>query len=238
MRIFLILFFAASAIGVNAQSTRAWQMFETGMKASQAGDHTAAIAGFEKTRGLIELEGTSEHFASKVHFNLGVSYYHLRERNKAVAAYERAIVLSRRNYEKAFYALGLAQAELGNWPAAEEAFLGAIQNNSRNGEAWFDLAFVYLATGENEKAKKAFSNAIKFGTVDTAISHNNLGVLLAMKGDYHAAEVQFIEAVEISNGAFAGARANLTRCREISSGKQLIAREFEILFRSGMERKA
>lgn len=237
MRIFLILIFAASAIGVNAQSTRAWQVFETGMKASRSGDLATALNGFQKTLGLIELEGASDRFASKVHYNVGVSYYHLRDQNKAVAAYERAIVLSRRTYEKAFYALGLAQAELGNWPAAEEAFLGAIRNNNRNGEAWFDLAFVYLANGEIEKAQKAFGNAIKFGTVETAISHNNVGVLLAVKGDYQAAEVQFAEAVAKSNGVFAGAAANLTKCREISGGKQLIARQFEIVYRSA-ERKA
>lgn len=238
MRLFILILLLATGVGVNAQSIRAWQMFESGMKASQAGDHAVALAGFEKTLGLIELDGASDGFASKLHFNVGVSYYHLRERTKAVAAYERAIVLSLRNYEKAFYALGLVQAELGNWPAAEKAFLGAIRNNSRNGEAWFDLAFVYIAAGENEKAQKAFSKAIKFGTVETAISHNNIGVLLAEKGNYKAAEVQFIAAVTISNGASSYAAANLTKCREINSGgKGFIALKFEFIYRN-TDRKA
>ncbi|HLA94524.1 MAG TPA: tetratricopeptide repeat protein [Pyrinomonadaceae bacterium] len=232
MRIFLILLLAAATVGVNAQSTRAWQTFESGMNASRAGDHATALAGFQKALGLVELEGSSDEFASKVHYNVGVSYYRLREREKAVTAYERAIVLSRRNYEKAFYALGLVLAELKNWQAAEKAFRGAISNNRRNGEAWFDLAFVYLATGENEKAQKAFASAIKFGTVDAAISHNNLGVLLAIKSDFRAAEVQFAEAVARSNGSFAGAAANLTKCREITGGKVLIAQEFEIIYRN------
>jgi tetratricopeptide (TPR) repeat protein len=240
MRVFFILLlFAASAVGVNAQNTRALQIFELGIKASQAADYPTALAEFEKTLRLVEREGTSDEFASKIHYNLGVSYYHLQQNERAIAAYERAIKLSRRHYEKAFYALGLAQAELKNWLAAKKAFRGAIANNSRNGEAWFDLAFVYLATGENDKAQRAFRNAIKFGSVETAVSHNNLGVLLAVKGDYPAAEAQFVKAVAKSNGAFAGAASNLTKCREIAGGgKELIAGTgFEIIYRNTADRK-
>lgn len=209
MRLFVLLIVLASAIAANAQSTRALQSFEIGMKASETGDHLAALSEFRDTLRLIEREGATERFFAKVHYNLGVSNYKLQRFNEAVAEYSKALWFTNGSYGRASYALGLTHSELGNWKDAEKAFRRAIVQNSRDGEAWFDLAFVYLAMGENERAINAFQKAVKYRAKETAVSHNNIGVLLAAEGKTQEAETEFEKAFEISKGSLLQAEANL-----------------------------
>jgi len=239
MRVFLIVIVFLSSISIYGQSQRAWQVFEIGMKASQASDHKNALGAFQKTLRVIDREGSTDVFASKVHYNLGVSYYHLRQHAEAVVEYEKAILLAGRNYERAYYALGLTHAEMRNWTAAERAFRDAIRTNSRNGEAWFDLAFVYLAQNDRDKARAAFGNAIKFDSVETAISHNNIGVLYALSGDFTGAEAQFAAAVERSAGGLDAAKQNLENCKRIAAEPKFVANSaFAFAKRSARENRS
>lgn len=209
MRFFGLLIVLTSAIAANAQSTRALQSFEIGMKASETGDHLAALSEFKDTLRLIEREGAADRFFAKVHYNLGVSNYKLQRLNDTVAEYSKALRFAGGSYGRASYALGLTHSELGNWRDAEKAFRQAIVQNHRDGEAWFDLAFVYLAMGENERAINAFQKAVKYRAAETAVSHNNIGVLLAAEGKTREAETEFEKAFEISKGSLSQAAANL-----------------------------
>lgn len=209
MRLLILLVFLASAIGINAQSTRALQLFEIGINASEKGDHATALQEFSNTLKTNEREGASDRFFAKVHYNLGVSNYQLLRFEQAVVEYKKAETYANGSYERASYALGLAHSELKNWKEAEKAFRRAIIQNSRNGEAWFDLAFVYVATGENDKAVRAFQKAVKFGAAEIAVSHNNLGVLMALNGDVKNAEIELRKAVEVSGGSLEAANSNL-----------------------------
>lgn len=214
--IFIIV--TAFALSVSAQSL---QIFESGIALAQKGEFKTALTKFEKSLELTKSEETSDEFRAKIHFNIGVCLYQLKEQAKAVNEFESAITLNP-NYEKAFYSLGMAQFELQNWQAAEKAFSGAIRLNKRNGEAWFDLAFVYLAQKNYDSAQAAFERSIALKSVDSSISHNNLGVIFAMNGDFNAAIKEFQSALKKSNGKFAVAENNLQFCRSLE--QNLIAK--------------
>jgi tetratricopeptide (TPR) repeat protein len=218
MRGLLLVLLFVIPFSVSAQSLAALQNFEQGVKASRSGSHAAALQSFTDTLALIEREGATEKFFAKVHYNLGVSNYSLRRLEPAALEYEKAERFSKGSYEKAAYALGLVESERGKWSDAKKAFRRAIVQNGRNGGAWFDLAFVYLATGENAKARKAFLKAIVHGSRERAASHNNIGVLLAIEGKYPEAIAEF-EAAMAVNANFEPAVANLKKCRNMGTYK-------------------
>ena len=209
LSIFIIV--AAFALSVSAQSL---QVFESGITLAQKGEFKTALAKFERSLELSNNEKLSDEFRAKIQFNIGVCFYQLNDQAKAVKEFESAITLDP-NHEKSFYALGMAQFELQNWQSAEQAFVSAIRHNKRNGEVWFDLAFVYLAQENYESAQAAFEKSIALKSVDSAISHNNLGVIFAMNGDFDAAIKEFKFALKKSKGNFAVAEQNLQFCKEL-----------------------
>ncbi len=213
LSIFVIL--AALVFSVSAQFFETRQTFEKGIDLANAGKYETALGDFKKSLRLAESEDTDNKFRAKIHFNIGVCLYQLKQNTEAVAEFEQAIKLGKGDYEKAFYALGMAQAELKNWQSAEQAFRGAIRLNKRNGESWFDLAFVYLAQNDLDAARNAFQRSIELKSVATSIGHNNLGVLFAMNGDISSAVKEFETALKQSKGKFAVAERNLQFCKSL-----------------------
>lgn len=209
--IFIII--TAFVFSVSAQDS-VQKTFENGIKSAGKGEFQTALADFQKSLALAGAENVSDNFLAKIHFNIGVCFYRMKQQAKAVEAFERAVLLNP-GYEKSFYALGMAQFELKNFREAEEAFLDAIRLNDRNGETWFDLAFVYLARENFESAKAAFEKSIKLKSVDSSISHNNLGVILAINGDFDSAVREFEIALKKSKGKLAVAERNLRFCKSL-----------------------
>ncbi len=216
-RLFLSIFVILTAIvsSVSAQSAATQRTFEKGIGLANAGKFETALADFKKSLTLAEIEDAGSDFRAKIHFNIGVCLYRLKQNEKSVGEFEEAIKLAKDDYEKAFYALGMAQAELQNWREAEEAFRGAIRLNKRNGEAWFDLAFVYLAQKDYDSAKQAFQKSVELKSVAASIGHNNLGVILAINGDIDSAMKEFETALKKSNGKFTVAERNLQFCKSL-----------------------
>lgn len=216
-RIFLSIFviLTASVLSVSAQSLGTRQTFEKGISLANEGKFETALADFKKSLTLAETEDAGSDFRAKIHFNIGVCLYRLKQNAKAVGEFEEAIKLTKGDYEKAFYALGMAQAELKNWQKAETAFRGAIRLNKRNGEAWFDLAFVYLAQKDYDSAKQAFQKSVELKSVASPVGHNNLGVILAINGDINSAVREFETALKKSNGKFPVAERNLQFCKSL-----------------------
>lgn len=222
--IFSVIFiFSAFIFGVSAQNLNVRQSFESGMLLAKNGEFETALKQFQTSLSLVEIEQTDDIFRAKIHFNIGVCLYQLKEQAKAVAEFERAILLDF-NYEKAFYALGMAQFELKNWSESERAFLGAIRLNERNGETWFDLSFAYLAQSDFDSAKTSFQKSIKFKSVSASIGHNNLGVIFAMNGDFELAVKEFETAISKSDGNFAVAERNLQFCKSLGQNRELVAK--------------
>ena len=121
----------------------------------------------------------------------------------------------------------MAQKDLGNLKKAENAFLDALKIEKTDGEAWFDLALLYLQKQDLDAAAAAFENAIKFKSVASADARNNLGVIFALRHEFDSAEKEFEVALTLSNGKLSLARSNLQFCRfyrQKNQVKDLIAR--------------
>jgi len=215
MRRFLFVLAVAltTAISASAQTPLTVRAFENGTRSARAKDYKTAIKDYRRAILFSETENSGDDFLAKVHFNLGVCLYNLQQTAAAVEEYTEAIKLSRRNYQKAFYALGMAQTDLKNWSEAETAFREAVKLKKDDGEAWFDLGLVLLEKKNYESAETAFQKAIKYASVSSADAHNNLGVVFALRADFPAAENEFRTALTQSNGKSIEARNNLQFCK-------------------------
>lgn len=225
-RIIYGIFVIVSVLVINISAqTIARQSFEKGLIAAGSGKYEAALADFKTAGAFLESEQPDNEFRAQVHYNTGVCLYQLKRQAKAVEEFNLANKFNP-NYEKSFYALGMAQYELKNWRAAEEAFRGALRVNGQNGETWFDLAFVYLAQKDFEAANEAFQKAVEYKTSDSVVAHNNLGVILVLKGEVDSAVREFETALRQSKGSFTVAERNLQFCKSLGQNprKDLLAK--------------
>lgn len=233
-----VLFFVLVifVLSLAAQTPNVKKAFDAGTQNARGGQFERAIENYRQTLLLAGIERPNDDFLARVHFNLGVCFYRLKQAEKAAAEFGEAVKLSRRTYQKAFYALAMAQKDLGNLKGAENAFRGALRIEKTDGEAWFDLALVYLQKQDFDAAFAAFENAIQFETVASAEARNNLGVIFALRRDFDSAEREFEIALMISNGKLSVARNNLQFCkfyRQKNQFKNLVARlEFSSIERN------
>lgn len=219
MRILSFIFIVFLTISASAQSSEIKRTFDEATAKADAKEFGNALKIYKKLAGISQNE--PKEFRAKIYFNIGVCLYRSKQPSKAIAEYERAVLLNPR-YEKAFYALGMAHFEIDDLEKAEKAFANSLEINRKNGETWFDLAFVYLKRENFDAAEIAFQNAIKFDSIAAADAHNNLGVIFALRHDFETAEKQFKLAV----GKSAEAEKNLQYCKYYrkSNFKELTAK--------------
>lgn len=220
--IFLVFTFSAAA-----QTPALKKSFDEGIETARNGEFENAVKKFQRVLLIAETEKTGDDFLAKIHFNLGACFYRLQETEKSIGEFAEAIKLSRREYGRAFYALGMAHSDLKNFREAEAAFRDALNLNKNDGESWFDLGYVYLQKKDFEKAETAFQNAVKFKSVSSFEAHNNLGVIFALRHEFDQAEKHFEAALKLSENRFETARKNLRFCkfyRQKNQPEDLIAK--------------
>jgi Flp pilus assembly protein TadD len=181
---------------------------------------------------MAENEYLSAGYRARVHYNIGVCYFRLNRFDPAIDNFKAAILL-KADYTRAHYALGMAEMRKRNSIAAVSSFKRVLKLDPENGEAWFDLGFASLGTADLETAEKAFAKSIEFASVDANLSHNNIGVILAIKGDLAGAEDEFEAAIALSNGRLTEAKRNLEFCRSKHAGKsEMVATDFQLASRN------
>lgn len=197
---------------VSAQTTAT--AFEKGTRAANAGNYQKALEHYrdalEQFRSARDL---SADFTAQIHYNIGVCFYHLNQPAAAIQEYAAAIKLSNGNYQKAFHAKAMAEVELKNWQAARKDFEEALLLNQRDGESWFDLAMVFVAEKDYQRAAAAFKESIANKSISSPAGHNNLGVILAFKGSFSSAQKEFETALFESKLTLIEAKKNLEFCR-------------------------
>lgn len=206
---------------VPAQSPLAKRAFEEATRFAQAGKFDQALKQYRMA--LASSDDSPDEFGTKLHYNLGVCYYRTGKLREAAVELTTAIKFAKGRHGRAYYSLGMTEAARENWAEAKKAFLASIDLEPKDGEAWFDLAFVYLAERDYDAAAVAFRRSIENRSVDSALAHNNLGVIMAMKLDLTAAEESFTMAITLSSGRLIEAQRNLEFCRNLK-GKALIAK--------------
>lgn len=205
----VFLIFTAFLIQAAAQTAEHRKEFELGVKLARENRFEPARDVFSKLLEAASVNEFDAPFRAKLHYNLGACEFRLGESRRAVAEFESAIKLADGDYEKALYALGMAHTDLGNWTSAEAAFHRALRLNAKNGEVWFDLAFVYLELNETANAFTAFENAVRNKSTASAYALNNLGVIAARRGQITEATRFFEKALEKSGGKLQLAKDNL-----------------------------
>ena len=226
MRTLSFIFVLIFAVGVSAQSTAVVKPFREGTKFANSDEFEKALSFYQSALEAAKSERIGNDFLGRLHYNLGVCSYRLHRLEKSVEYLGMAISMRKGDYSAAYYALGMAETARENWPQARLAFLGALKGNRTNGEAWFDLASVYILEKNFAGAELAFRNSVAYKSIDSPLSHNNIGVILAMKKDFAAAETEFETALEQSGGRLIEARKNLEYCR--MRNRELIAKlEFD-----------
>lgn len=209
--LFLVFVFSFSALAQETPFVN--QTVEAGNDLARERRYEQAIEKYRTATTFAENERLSDDFLAKIHFNVGVCLYHLQRTGEAVVEYQEAIRLSRREYERAFYALGMAQKDLKNWREARNALRDALKIEKDDGETWFDLGLVYLEEKNFAAARQAFENSIKYKSINSADAHNNLGVIAALNDDWKSAERKFQTALRESNGKSIEAKGNLQFCK-------------------------
>jgi len=230
MRTLSFTFVLLFAVSVSAQPsvTRA---FNEGTRLANIGEFERARSSYLAALNDAEHVRSDDDFLARLHYNLGVCEYQLNHPERAIDEFHLAIKMNGGNYSRAFYALGMVESARKNWPGARLAFLESLRLDGTNGEAWFDLAFAYLQEGDFSNAEAAFRNSILHKSIDAAWSHNNLGVILAFRGDCSSAQKEFEMALKSSGGKLTAVRNNLAYCRA-RNGEHL-----GLLARRGLESK-
>jgi len=162
---------------------------------------------------------------SQALYNIGVCYYELWRTEDAIVMYRKASAARAGRYPKALYALGVALEDLNRQEGAKEAYRQAVaaSGGRETGAAHFRLGLLLASENDYERAATHFTEAITGNT--TPGSHNNLGVMLALKGRLREAEKEFEVALRQAGGAFADAAHNLKLCRSLlkASAKDSLA---------------
>lgn len=162
---------------------------------------------------------------SQALYNIGVCYYELWRTEDAIAMYRKAAAARAGRYPIALYALGVALEDLKRQDEAKEAYRQAVAASAGReaGAAHFRLGVLLIRERDYEKAATHFTEVIARET--SPASHNNLGVVLALKGRLHEAEREFEVALRQAGGAFNDAAYNLKLCRSLlkASAKDSLA---------------
>jgi tetratricopeptide (TPR) repeat protein len=159
-------------IFTNAQGTDALQTFGKAVAESHKGNHAQALIGFGATLAIIERDHSSDAFFAKVHYNAGVSLYHLDRPLESAIHLEKALSYAKGRHAKAYYVLGLIGLESNDLKLAKTALVSSAALDNRNGQTWYDLSRVYVALDEPVKAQQAFDKAKKNGAGISSIALN------------------------------------------------------------------
>src|SRR5262249_9188718 len=212
MRILCFILLLLFAVNVSGQPS-VTRSFTEGTQLAKVGEFERALSSYRAALRDAERVRPDNDVLARLHYNLGVCEYHLNRPERAVDEFHLAVKMKGGNYSRAWYALGMAESARENWPGARLAFLESLRLDQTNGEAWYDLAFAYVQDGDFVNAEAAFRNSIMHKSIDSAWSHNNVGVFLALRGEFSSAEREFEAALKSSGGRLVQARNNLDYCR-------------------------
>ena len=155
----------------------------------------------------------SDHHYSRAMRSLGAYHFRLQDYQKAVEFYQQALRLNSL-FVHSWYMLGCAAMQIENWEVGMEAFQRVVQLDYENGEAWNNLASIYLRLDNKkleawhalrEALKSKFDswqiwsnyliNSVALGKFSTAIYA--MSRIVDLKGDKEGAKAVDIEILRI-----------------------------------------
>ena len=122
----------------------------------QLGDYEKAVTYQEKCTNI-----APNYFKAWV--NMGVSYKHMGEKDKAFECYETALQYDPQNYAPLYVSLGTCYIEMGKPVSAVEYLEKAQQLDPEKADTYAFLAIAYAMEIEPEKSAKAYQMAEALG---------------------------------------------------------------------------
>jgi tetratricopeptide (TPR) repeat protein len=154
-------------------------------------------ANFQLAQGnsarALELGAPDEEIQAFAHAALASAYLNSSQVDKAIEEFEASILL-KPNYHSAYTSLGNAYLQKGQAQEAVRYFKRAIGLNPRNDYAHYRLGVAYKKLDEIGLASEEFKKAPKI-----ADAHNELGKIMANRGQYDEALAEFERATELNN---------------------------------------
>jgi predicted O-linked N-acetylglucosamine transferase (SPINDLY family) len=132
---------------------------------------------------------------AEVHNHLGNAWRGLKEFDKAVASYRRALEI-KPDYAKAYSNLGVALQELGQFDEALASYRRALEIKPDLVEAYNNLGALLSELGQNDNAVLIYRQALEIKPA-FAEAHSGLGTVLRALGQFDEALISFRRALEI-----------------------------------------
>lgn len=176
-----------------AQRLKVYDTLAVGMQLQAEEKLDAAEATY---RNALELDDT----VASSHYLLGG--IHLEEENpkEAIAEFDRAIPLQKRN-EHVYNSRGVAYFRLDEPEAAERDFTTAMAREPEFSIAQLNRGLLRLREGRDDAALADFDAVIaRFETPTAMAAHTGRAIVLARKGDLAGAEQEFTTVVEYALG--------------------------------------
>ena len=92
--------------------------------------------------------------------SLGSYYYKSADFLKAIECYQKALSINAL-FENSWFTLGCAAMQVENWDEAQQAFMRCVMLESGNGEAWNNLAAIYIKQQRKTDAFRCLREGLK-----------------------------------------------------------------------------
>ncbi|MGH9583510.1 MAG: trypsin-like peptidase domain-containing protein [Bryobacteraceae bacterium] len=184
---------AAPAAGLTSPAFQALEWFLAALDADRAGNHDAAVRGYEQAVWL-------KPDLAAAWYALGADYNRLGHYNRAASAELQAVRL-RPDLADAWVKLATSYGELGQWGRAALAEQEAVGLKPGDEVAWIGLGEFYDRLGQAEKGASAEQEAVRLKP-DDANAWYFLGRAYLVAGEYSKAVSAEQEAIRLnpSNG--------------------------------------
>ena len=109
MRILSFVFLFIFAVNISAQSTKVDDLFTQGSRQINSGRFDEALTTYKTALTTAEKRYAGKEYLARLHYNIGVCYFHL-DRFEAAANEFKSAVLLKTDYSQAYSALDKARA--------------------------------------------------------------------------------------------------------------------------------
>ncbi|KAJ2439699.1 hypothetical protein GGF42_007871, partial [Coemansia sp. RSA 2424] len=149
--------------------------------------------------------------------SLGAYYYRKNDYPNVVECYQNALALNPL-FEKSWYVMGCAALQIKNWELAATAFQRVVNLENDNGEAWNNLATVYMHMGSShrDRAWYALREAVK-GKFDSWQVWSNFMTVSVSIGQISSAIHAMTRIIELRADKDGAAAVDLDALRTIIS---------------------
>ncbi len=174
-------------------------LMHEGISSGIIGDYKLSISYFEfavKISENNEIKEAARENLAVAYIKRGNDYYELKEHEKAIEDYNKAIELNP-NVSQAYYNRGLAYGELKEYEKAIEDYNNAIELNPNDAHAYNNRGTAYDGLQQHKKAIEDYNKAIELNPNLTLV-YNNRGTAYGGLQQHKKAIEDYNKALELN----------------------------------------